>query len=124
MSIFTKKTATNKRRYPRIRIYHLVKYRQLSVPGAATEIGGVKDISGGGACLLSDKKLAPGNLIELRINFPRISTPVLSQAKVTWVKWMPRLNQYKIGLQYLDIEENLRNEVVRRLENVRKMAGK
>lgn len=119
MSILSKKMK-EKRKFIRLPVYHLVKFTQLSEKQGERTIAGIRDISGGGACLLTEKKIVSGSLVQIYINFPRLATPIPSLAKVTWVKWLSRSKKYQAGLQFIDIDHECQKEIIRSIENVQK----
>lgn len=101
----------DRREFIRLQAYHCVKYRLLSSldrqahPFTAAT---VKDISGGGVCLRTEELLPESSLIELKINFPHISTYLSVVAKVIWIKQRDRIRRYDIGVRFMDIDELLR----------------
>lgn len=107
-----------RRKFTRLRIYHLAKYRLLSEPEAKTAkiLTSLKDISGGGACLRTKEKLLPSDIIQLYINFPQLPEPVICKAKVAWVKKLETINQYESGLEFLEINDSLRREIMQRVD--------
>ena len=113
------KNFADKRTHSRLNVYHLVKYRLLSHPEDRPIVTSVRNISGGGICLLTGKPLNLGTVIVVFINFPKVQKPIQSLAKVMWLKKDPKnKNLYNIGIQFVEIEESLRREIVRRIEEV------
>ena len=116
-----------RRSFYRLNAYHLAKYHLVSVPKEKQEssLASVRDIGGGGVCLRLDKSVPVGSLIQLYINFPGISKPVPVMAKVVWIKkiWAKN-NIYEAGVQFLEIEGILRDEIVGRVNIVRKRLEK
>lgn len=109
-----------KRKYPRLNAYHLVKYRLISSPQAELVTASIKDISGGGFCLRTEEGLPVSTGIQLFINFPQFSQPIPSLAKVVWIKKLGKSKRYELGLQFLEIEEVLRQEITKRIDYVRR----
>jgi c-di-GMP-binding flagellar brake protein YcgR len=107
-----------KRKFARLKAYHLVKFKQLTEPQGEPQIAAIRDISGGGVCLISDKELKSGSSIQLYINFPHISMPIPSLAKVTWVKKLPKSKKFESGLQFVEIEDSMRKEIIKSVEDV------
>ena len=101
----------NRREFIRLQAYHCVKYRLLSTVDTQAHpftTATVKDISGGGVCLRTEELLPESSSIELKINFPHISTYLSVVAKVVWIKQRDRIRRYDIGMRFMDIDEILR----------------
>ncbi len=109
------------RKFPRLNAYHLAKYRLVSKPQDQVVVTSIKDISGGGTCMRVEEKLPVSSVIQLYINFPQFSHPIPSLAKVIWIKKVGRTNRYDVGIQFLEIEEVLHREIVKRIDYVSKI---
>lgn len=112
-----------RRTYTRLKVHHLVKFRVISdsPEKQPLQLASIKDIGGGGACLRLSEPLPLSTQIQLYINFPQVSQPVPCLAKVVWVKKIrEKTNLYEAGLQFLEIEHVLRDEIVKRVEWVDK----
>lgn len=110
-----------RRKFIRLKAYHLVKYRVLSAekeqptPLFAT----IKDIGAGGVCLKADQSLPESSTIALEINFPKLSHPISTLAKVVWVRPLGKKSQhYEVGAQFLDMEESVRKIIEERIRFV------
>ena len=113
------KQLKEKRTYPRLTAYHLAKYRMLSWSDKDKYvIASIKDISGGGISLLTDEDIPVSSIIQLLIQFPAFPKPIPSLAKVVWKKHLKSIKKFKMGLEFIEIEEMLRAKVVNRLEYV------
>lgn len=73
-----------KRMHPRLEVLKKMTYRELVPSG---EEGLIQDISEGGLCLILNKKLSPGTILEIKYevhaNAPK---PIDSIVKVIWQK--------------------------------------
>jgi c-di-GMP-binding flagellar brake protein YcgR len=114
-----------KRKYIRLPAYHLVKYRLLSKEReyGATVVTGARDIGGGGVCLEVKEGLPVSSILELLINFPSIAAPVACLAKVVWARKMKSTKNYRVGIEFLEIDDTLRAIIMRRIEGVRKVVN-
>lgn len=110
----------DKRKHLRLHVYHLAKYRSLSDPNGPLITAHIKDIGGGGACLCLEECLPVSTVIQLYINFPQSPQPVKSLAKVAWTRKIGKSNSYESGLQFIEIEEAYRREIISRIESVKK----
>lgn len=110
--MFLKKRA-DKRRFPRINDFSLVKYRSVSSEGKHHEfkVTNIRDIGEGGVGFWVREKLIAPNLIELRINFPPFDVPISTLAKIIWVKKVGWGGQYKVGVKFVDIEDTFRKMI-------------
>ncbi len=113
----------NRRKHPRLHAYHLVKYKLLSSPENKFVTASVKNISGGGVCLRSVEKLPVSSVLEIYISFPQLSEPIPGVVKVVWVKKLKKEPLYESGIQFLNIEEALRDVIIKRVDYVYKRAN-
>lgn len=111
-----------RRKSARLNAYHLVKYRLLDGDGGAT-VASIRDISSGGACLVTEADIPKGSVIQLHINFPGFSSPVPCLAKAAWTRKISRPLRNEIGLQFLEIEDLLRKEISQRVDFVLRRSG-
>ena len=109
-----------KRNFFRLNAYHLVKYRLASQEEWQMAIASIGDISAGGVRLRSDKELPRGIMLQVRINFPKVPLPVSVLAKVVWVKKLGKASRFEIGLEFIEIEDLLRQEINQRVDYVRR----
>ncbi len=109
-----------KRKFLRLNVYHLVKYRLVSRGGWQEAIASIRDISAGGVCLRAEEKIVKDSIIQVSINFPHLSSPVSCSAKVVWVKKIGKANRFEMGLEFFEIEDLLRQEIAQRVDYVRR----
>lgn len=115
------KSFEDRRKHPRLHVYHLVKYKVISGDTEGrTILASLADIGGGGICLRSQENLAIGSLVQISINMPQLAQPVTSIAKVVWSKKIRSADMYESGLQFVDIEDMLRNQITSRVDDVYK----
>jgi c-di-GMP-binding flagellar brake protein YcgR len=108
--------AKERRNYLRLDAYHLAKYRLISKSGQRPIIAAIKDIGGGGICLQTEEYLPISSVIQVYINFPKISQPIPTLAKIVWIRKMGKRNIYEAGVEFVDIEQIFRNAIVRSVE--------
>jgi hypothetical protein len=73
-----------KRMHPRLEVLKKMSYRELVPSG---EEGLIQDISEGGLCLLLNKKLSPGTILEIKYEVHADAPkPIDSIVKVIWQK--------------------------------------
>lgn len=107
-----------RRKFIRLNVYHLVKYKLASQGKWQTAIASISDISAGGVCLRAEEKIAKGSILQVSINFPQLSSPVFCSAKVVWMKKIGKANRFEMGLEFFEIEDLLRQEITRRIDYV------
>lgn len=108
-----------RRKFTRLSAYHLAKYHVISgAKGGQKVIVPIKDISGGGFCLQVDEELPVSAVIQVYIQFPGIAQPLPCLAKVLWRKYLKRIKRYRVGAQFIEIEEILRQEIVKHIDDV------
>ena len=113
-------TKQEKRKFLRLNVYHLVKYRLTSQREWQTAIASIRDISAGGVCLRTEEKIAKDSILQININFPKLSSPLSCLAKVVWVKKISKANRFETGLEFFEIEDLLRQEITQRIDYVRR----
>lgn len=119
------KKISDKRKYPRLEMYFLAKYRLFSQPQSQQGIiTSLKNISGGGVCLYTKEYLSPASLIHLYINFPHFSQTVISLAKVVWIKERKKIKQYEVGLEFVEVDEFLREEIIKSIDFTKRLTQK
>jgi c-di-GMP-binding flagellar brake protein YcgR len=113
-------TIKENRKFIRLNAYHLVKYRLVSQKEWQAAVASIRDISAGGVCLRAEEKIPKGSILQININFPGLSSPLSSLAKVVWVKKIGKIDRFEIGLEFFEIEDLLRKEIMQRVEYVRR----
>lgn len=108
-----------KRRYIRLRVYHLIKYKKFSdTQDSPFTLTTLKDVGAGGVCFMAEEQLPMSTLIDLRLNFPGISAWVSALAKVVWVKTKKNSKTYEIGAQFVEIDETIQKLIDEKIKSV------
>ena len=113
----------DRRRQKRIKAYHLVKCKRVfSQEGKPTVTisAAIQDMGSGGVRLSTDTLLSLSNLLELRIHFPALQSPIATLAKVVWVKQYKKTKRYEVGAEFVGIEDSVRKAVDERIQSVYK----
>lgn len=107
------KLAKNRRKYIRLKVYHLAKYKLIHDPNLSeTAITAwIRNISAGGCCMTTDKSLPVNSIIRLEINFPQLSKPIYALAKVVWTRQVGETKRYEFGIEFIEIDESLRKTI-------------
>ncbi len=97
---------TDKREYPRYEMKGKVRFRvpeQMDISMAS-----IKNISGGGLCLLTEPKVKAGQKLSLEFGLPGDVKPILGVGKVCWVEELDyplgRFN-FRVGIEFVKIDE-------------------
>jgi c-di-GMP-binding flagellar brake protein YcgR len=118
---------SDNRKHTRLRSYHLVRFRFLTGDGgkqySASIVAGTRDIGAGGICLETKEALPQASVIELMINFSHSGTPVTALAKVSWVKKLKSVDMYRYGLEFVEMDDNLRRMIQDHVERISKALG-
>jgi len=109
-----------RRNFLRVSTYHLAKYK------ASPEAGGhvvpmlafLRDIGAGGVCLRATERIPLLSILQLKINFPSLKDPIFALAKVMWVKQIKKDKAYDLGLQFIEMDDLVRNLIDKKLKFV------
>ena len=90
---------SEQRRSPRIARSFMVRYRVTVPQDTVWLVSPLRDLSSGGARLLSERSLVVGDQMELQLILPMAPQPVPLKARVAWVKPAP-LSTVEIGVTF------------------------
>ncbi len=95
-----------------------------SPEGKKVEISTTKNISGGGVCFETEIYIPPAATVEVQVNKPingglKAILPVRAKARVVWIR-QAETGKYKLGLEFVNIEERHREEIIRNVEEISK----
>ena len=76
-------------------------------PGSEFEGLCTVDISPGGLCLISSRRIFVDDKITVALQLDAQKDPVLTIGQVKWVRKMPGSQGYRVGMQLLDERETL-----------------
>lgn len=111
-----------KRKFPRLNVYHLVKYRLASwPPDKGRVLAFIRNIGAGGMQLVTNEPLLLHNVLEVQINFPRLPQPIFCKAKAVAVNKISKTNKFKISLQFIEIDELCRKNIAESAECINKI---
>lgn len=106
-----------RRRYPRISEAIPVNYRvlaNLSTPDflileQTASRTWTKDFSCGGVCIKTTRKINPGTVLELVIEFP--GHPIKAVGRVVWCAEQARSGEFHAGIEYIAMDQNQMDEM-------------
>lgn len=102
----------DKRVYPRFDIKAKAKFKapiQMDISLAT-----IKNISGGGLCILTEKKLDMGTTLSLEFQLPGDTAPIIASSVVRWIETldMPVSNyKYRVGIEFRDIKKSQQEKI-------------
>lgn len=108
----------DKRKYLRLKVHHLIKYRTLSEGDSSFLSASIKDIGGGGICFRTERDLPLGTNLEIKISFPHAATSIFASAKVVWKQAKKRLHCFEVGCKFIDISESVRLLIDKQIKSV------
>lgn len=102
----------DKREYPRFDIKAKAKFKapiQMDISLAT-----IKNISGGGLCILSEKKLDIGLVLSLEFQLPGDTAPIIASSEVRWVENLDipvgKYN-YRVGIGFREIKKSQQDKI-------------
>lgn len=103
----------DRRKAERLKAYHLVKCKVItgSLGPNYVVTANIRDIGAGGTCITCEDLLSISDILELKINFPALHTPISTLAKVVWIKQFKNVKKYEVGAQFIEIEEAVRRAI-------------
>lgn len=108
------KKGNDLRCYPRYEIKGKAKFKtpmQMDISLAT-----IKNISGGGLCILSEKKVDIGSKLSLEFMLPGDKTPIITTSEVRWVEDLdsPIGNyNYRLGVEFRDIKKSQQDKITK-----------
>jgi len=111
-----------KRKHPRVEVKSPMKFR---VPTTKMDISiaSIKNISGGGICLLTNTKLEMGQIIQMEFGLVNDPTPIVAHGEIVWIDAIKEPDlpfKYQFGVRFIEIEKekqtNINKFVIMRLK--------
>lgn len=113
----------DRRRAQRVDVRHLAKYRLFDEKGKAKPIISVaKNVSATGLLIQTKEPLKVGACLELEINFPPFKDPIKAQVKVAWMQKLKKIDYYRSGLSFVDIDKEHRQRILDYIEYVNRVS--
>jgi c-di-GMP-binding flagellar brake protein YcgR len=110
-----------RRKFTRLDVHHLLKYKALQ---DEEKLSFTKNISAGGVCFIAKEVISPGSITELLISFPGFPHPVKATAKVVWNKELKKLGGFETGAEFINVEEDAKHFIDKKiLEVIKELEG-
>ncbi len=106
-----------RRKFPRIEKELFVRYKILSPPGKEIEAQ-IKNIGGGGVCLVAHEQFKPGTQLVLEIKFPSSPNLILATGQVIWSNYSSLGSspagrmRYDNGIAFAQISDVDRQQII------------
>lgn len=105
-----------KRKHPRAELSKKSKAR-FKVPNQLDlALASIKNVSGGGVCLLTPKSIDRGTILTLEFELPGETAGIVADAEVIWsdkLKLPVGGNAYQIGLKFIRIDEAKNDAIIK-----------
>lgn len=115
---FSANKRKGKRKYLRIRLHHLLKYKIKD--SDEKKVSFAQDISAGGALIYLSKKVRPGDLIELEILFPFHPHSVKIIAQAVRSNYLEKFKKYKVGVKFIGIDQDIKKKLIKKIKEAEK----
>ncbi len=116
-----RKKGKEKRKHKRIKYYCLIKYRLSSRERVYSKtVTSLRNIGGGGIMFKTDETLPVGVLLDVEINMPVFKKVIKAVAKVKWTERVWSSQRHEVGIEFLNIDETERKEIVEFADNAEK----
>lgn len=96
------------RKFVRLRMHHLLKYKIIKQPEEERAISFIRDISAGGALFHTQEYIPLESIVILEIVFPAEAETVVVHARVVRVKFLQKVGIFAIGVEFIDMNQNTR----------------
>lgn len=107
-----------RRRYKRISLFCLLKYRRLHTAEAYREtLTSLRNISGGGILFKAKELLAVNTRLEIEINVPPLGGFFVVEAKVVRHEKIRGSRRYWIGAEFVNISDDDRKRIINLAES-------
>ncbi|MEW6440835.1 MAG: PilZ domain-containing protein [bacterium] len=106
-----------RRRFPRISEHIPVTYRMLThlsnldfleMEREAARTW-TKDFSCGGVCIRTGKRVSPGSVLEILVDFP--GHPIKAVGRVVWSRELEKSGEFFTGVEYIAVDQNQMDEM-------------
>ena len=90
-----------RRKYIRIPEHSQIIYKVI--PEEKAREHQIRDISQGGIKFLVNKFIPKGSHLRIKITFPKTFFTIEALVELMWVREVPSIEQYEVGVQFIDI---------------------
>jgi len=109
----------DKRKYARLRAYHLVKYKILGDDQRGSFVlASLEDVGGGGVRIFVEENIPASTILELKINFPSLTAPIFTLARIVWSKQISKSGRYLLGAKFIEIDPLVQQRIGREIDFV------
>jgi len=94
-----------RRSFPRVNARLPLQFKDIQRPIETYSGTLTRDVSEGGARILSSEFLSIFTRLLVEVSVPQFSRPIKAISKVAWIQKIARSNQYSVGIQFMDMTE-------------------
>ncbi len=105
-----------KRKHHRHQTSHIVQFKLPPVSDAAFELSAAENVSEGGICLHTSQLLPVYKLLKLYFSIPQCEDRISCVGKVVWVKNVKSYHPFKMGIEFVKIDEHTKKKVINHLQ--------
>ncbi len=96
-------TNKDKRKFVRLPIHHLLKYKIADKQGISGVLSFVRNISAGGTLFHCNERIAPGSILELEIKVPLSTDIIKTKVKVLRTVPLEKMGGFDVAVEFIDL---------------------
>ncbi|MCM8831366.1 MAG: PilZ domain-containing protein [Candidatus Omnitrophica bacterium] len=115
-----KKYKKERRRFLRLSVHHLLKYKIIKKPEDIKVLSFVRNISACGVLFYTQEYIPLNSIIEIEIFFPQDEKAIKLLSKVVRVNFLPKVGGFSIGAEFINIDKDTQEIINSKILNVYK----
>ncbi|MDD5583760.1 MAG: PilZ domain-containing protein [Candidatus Omnitrophica bacterium] len=104
-----------KRKFTRLQVYHLLKYKIIKKPEEIRTLSFVRNISAGGALFFTQEYIPLESVVDLEMVFPSHEASVTIRAKVVRVNFIKKMEGFEVGVEFLEVDQKVRDFINKKI---------
>ncbi len=108
--------AEERRQFPRVSSAMPIQYRGIHQASDAVVGTVARDISSGGVRLIANEFISVFTRLVVEVSIPSTRKPIKAISKVVWIHKRPYGEQYEVGMQFVDMPEEDKRNIVHFVE--------
>ena len=112
---------SERRRWPRLSSHVPVRYQDIATHRYTETLS--NNLGGGGVQCVTHEFLPASRELLLEISLYRATPPVKARARVAWIQKVAHADQYRVGLEFLQLPDDLRRTLDAYLDTASKHAA-
>lgn len=107
----------DKRKFVRLPVHHLLKYKIADKQGISGVLSFVRNISAGGTLFHCNERIAPGSILELEIKVPLSTDIIKTKVKVLRTAPLEKMGGFDVAVEFIDLPAATRKAINERILN-------